>query len=189
MALAVSAPGASLKPDSTIPFLCLARPPLHGLPSACPLAAEPCSHRVHTGLAGGFSSVAYAQYKPFHLKAGLCLVMQKGWFSHCLHTFRQSWCLPVTGRHRSLLGDRLVLQLGLWSTVMNNSHWHHDSCSIKHRQNEIFLTLCKHESYLLEAGTIKDVVVVTHCPGEQQVRNDSAHHARPPLKQIAQQHW
>lgn len=30
--------------------------------------------------------------------------------------------------------------------------------------------------------TIKDVVKVTHCPGQQQVRNESPHPARPPLK-------
>lgn len=30
--------------------------------------------------------------------------------------------------------------------------------------------------------TIKDVVTVTHCPGQQQVRNESTHPARPLLK-------
>lgn len=30
--------------------------------------------------------------------------------------------------------------------------------------------------------TIKDVVTATQCPGQQQVRNESTHPAKPPLK-------
>lgn len=90
----------------------------------------------------------------------------------------QLYTCPVLARGQS----SIVLKAVKYLLLMNNSLWHHDSFSIKRRQNEIFCTLCKYEPYLLEARTIKYIVTVTHCHGQQQVKNDSAHLARPPLK-------